>query len=485
MPNLFQITLTALLLFVWSATAQADKRVALVIGNSSYTHVSSLPNPQNDAADLAALLERVGFKVRRESNLGRHAMQDTLAEFSDTAAGADMALIFYAGHGIGVDKQNFLIPVDARLSTDRKIRFETVPLDTVLASMDGVKGVRIVLLDACRNNPFAARMKLTSSSRSVSRGFSRVEPSRGTLISFAAKDGTTADDGSGRNSPYTAALLKHLDQPGLELQFMFRKVRDQVLAATGGGQEPFTYGSLPGRQIYLSKPPGTTEGTSGGQSTIQIDREALFWSSIKDSRSVDVIKTYLAQFPSGQFSDLARAKIIELKKSAKVQPGNEISEGHNLTRKFVGCSITENSEQIARMPGKSARFKIGGAMWAARGNGKIRRISANENEFKYYIQRINIKNNPTGSNVDTITGISFTISKRQSDGTVRMKYKQKCKFNFPINKFNELNKNILNSIAFVVPKQLHKNVTHIGLCVHDGSGCIPDTSELANVFALK
>lgn len=159
-------------LFMWwgVSPALAEKRVALVIGNSSYEHVSSLPNPDNDATDLAARPEKLGFIVRRERNLGRHAMRDVLAEFSDTANGADMAVVYYAGHGIGVDKQNFLIPVDARLSLDRKIKFATLPLDAVLASLEGVRGVRMILLDACRNNRFAGKRKLTSASRSVSRG---------------------------------------------------------------------------------------------------------------------------------------------------------------------------------------------------------------------------------------------------------------------------------------------------------------------------
>lgn len=297
-------------LFVSVTMALAEKRVALVIGNSSYKHVSSLANPKNDAVDMAKALEELGFQVHRASDLGRHAMQDTLSQFSDIATGADMAVIFYAGHGIGIDKRNYLIPVDAKLSTDRKVKFETISLDTVLSSLDGVKGIKMVLLDACRNNPFTTKMTVTSASRSVARGLSSVEPSRGTLIGFSAKDGSTAEDGAGRNSPYTTALLKNLSEPGLELQFLFRKVRDEVLAATGGGQEPFTYGSLPGQEIFLKAAELKTV-TKPAVNDLAI--ELAYWNAIKDSSEPAIVRSYIDKYPKGQFVILADALLARLK----------------------------------------------------------------------------------------------------------------------------------------------------------------------------
>jgi uncharacterized caspase-like protein len=228
-----------------------QKRVALVIGNSSYEHVARLPNPANDAVDVGAALARLGFNVRTVENQGRNALRDTLAEFSNDALGADVAVVYYAGHGMEVERQNYLIPVDARLETDLRIRFETIPLDDVMAALDGARGLRLVLLDACRNNPFAASMRMTTASRSIGRGLSRVEPVVGTLVSFAAKEGTTAADGGARNSPYAAALLAYVEQPGVEVNKLFRLVRDRVLTATGGQQEPYTYGSTPAADIYL------------------------------------------------------------------------------------------------------------------------------------------------------------------------------------------------------------------------------------------
>jgi hypothetical protein len=233
------------------ATVPPQKRVALVIGNSAYRYAALLPNPANDAADVSAALVRLGFAVRRVENQGRNDLRDALAEFSNAALGADVALVFYAGHGIEVDRLNYLIPVDARLETDLRIRFEAIPLDDVMAALEGVKGLRLVLLDACRNNPFAASMRVTAATRSIGRGLSRVEPQVGTLVSFAAKEGTTAADGKARNSPYTTALLAHIEEKGVEVNKLFRLVRDRVLAATAGQQEPYTYGSTPAVDIYL------------------------------------------------------------------------------------------------------------------------------------------------------------------------------------------------------------------------------------------
>ncbi len=302
-------------------TIQADaRRVALVIGNSAYQHVTKLPNPRNDAADLGHTLQQVGFQVELQNDLTFDALRRSLRDFSDRAAGADMALVFFAGHGIEVDKHNYLIPVDAQLKTDRDVRFEAVPLDFVLSAVEGAKGLRLVLLDACRNNPFAASMKLTSATRSIGRGLSRVEPAAGTLVSFAAKEGTTADDGEGRNSPYTAALISNLTQPGLEINFLFRKVRDHVFHSTGGRQEPFTYGSLSSKRIYLKPPQESVDkGTDTPAkdprptpaTTKSLDREV--WETIKDSSSAAVLQAFIDKFPDSVYAALAEAKLKEVR----------------------------------------------------------------------------------------------------------------------------------------------------------------------------
>lgn len=220
------------LLAIWSLAinlALAGNRVALVIGNSAYEHVSALPNPIQDAADMATALRSIGFDVEELQNAGKNNIEAALSDFSEAAAGADFAIIYFAGHGIEVNHQNYLIPTDAKLATDRRLRFEAVSLDDVLGTLEDVEGIRMVLLDACRNNPFAASMKMTSATRSVGRGFSPVEAAAsGTVISYSAKAGTVASDGSGRNSPFAAALLANITTPGLEINRLLRKVRDQV-----------------------------------------------------------------------------------------------------------------------------------------------------------------------------------------------------------------------------------------------------------------
>lgn len=234
--------------------AAADRRVALVIGNARYASVLALKNPANDAADIAAALRRLGFAVTEEINASYREMRLALRDFAEAAERADMALVYFAGHGIEIDKTNYLIPVNAELKSDRDVEFEAISLDAVLRSVAASGGLRIVLVDACRNNPFSQNMSRTIASRSLGRGLARVDPVGGVLVGYAAREGTIALDGDGRNSPYARALLRHIEEPGLEIGKLFRRVRDTVFEMTNGQQEPFTYGSLPGIDIYL-KPP--------------------------------------------------------------------------------------------------------------------------------------------------------------------------------------------------------------------------------------
>ena len=262
----------ALGLQLFSAPVSAGQRVALVIGNASYAHAPRLANPLNDANDMGAALERLGFAVTRMDNAGQVELRRGLQQFPLAASASEMAVVFYAGHGIEVDRRNFLVPVDARLLSDADVEFETVPLDLLSRAVERAKGHRLIALDACRDNPFAVAMQRSGATRSIGRGLGRVEPSGETLVAYAAKEGTVASDGEGRNSPYTTALLKHLEEPGLEVGLMFRKVRDVVLASTGGRQEPFVYGSLSSEAAYLAalpepepEPTPAPETVTGGE----------------------------------------------------------------------------------------------------------------------------------------------------------------------------------------------------------------------------
>ena len=208
----------------------ADGRVALVVGNSTYAHIGRLPNPENDAADMSAALRRLGFEVTTQFDADRVELTEALRAFTRRSAGADVSLVFYAGHGIEMDGVNYLVPVDARLERDVDVRYETVTLEDLLASTLGAS-LRLVILDACRNNPLARSMQRTAASRSVSGGsFGDLnEDLLGgeTLVAYAAAAGTTAADGRGRTSPYSAALLSYLEQP--------LEIRVAVPAGAGAG----------------------------------------------------------------------------------------------------------------------------------------------------------------------------------------------------------------------------------------------------------
>ena len=258
------------LLSALPVAAQAGGRVALVIGNSAYAHEKRLPNPGNDAADVGKAFERLGYSVTRLEDAKQSKLRDALGNFKRAAGASDVAVVFYAGHGIEVDGRNFLIPVDAALADDGDVEYEAVPLDLVMRAVGGARRLGLVMLDACRDNPFAKRMQSAGSTRSIGRGLARVAPSGGTLVAYAAEDGKTAADGDGRNSPYTGALLEYLEEPGLEVSWLFRKVRAEVERTTGGSQTPIEYGKLPDEPVYLASaaapPPPPPPPTPGGTS---------------------------------------------------------------------------------------------------------------------------------------------------------------------------------------------------------------------------
>jgi len=247
----------ALLCFCVMMTAAAlaasqDRRVALVIGNSDYRAGGKLPNAKRDAVIFAETLRELGFsEVVEAPELDGAAMLRTLRDFATKAEKADWAVIYFAGHGIELGGANYLIPTDARLVSDRDVQFEAVALEQLIASLEGARKLRLVILDACRDNPFAARMTRTLTTRSIGRGLARVEPEGGTLVAYAAKAGQVAFDGHGENSPFLTSLRDRIRQPGVEINMVFRAVRDDVLAATGRRQEPFIYGSLPSEPFYF------------------------------------------------------------------------------------------------------------------------------------------------------------------------------------------------------------------------------------------
>ena len=254
-------TLLAMASVVWAQLApsvETDRRVALVIGNSAYTNVSRLPNPANDASDVSAALERLGFEVTRASDVNREGLMRTLRSFSRESAGASVAVVFYAGHGVELDGTNYLVPVDAHLEWDADVQFEAIPLDFVLSATEGVGRLRVVILDACRNNPFAIQARNPTRGVRVGRGLAEIDEmpaGRNIIVAYATAAGAVADDGDARNSPFTKALLEHLEEPDTEVHMMFRRVTDTVLRDTSLEQQPYLYASLSADPYYLKVSP--------------------------------------------------------------------------------------------------------------------------------------------------------------------------------------------------------------------------------------
>ena len=285
--------------------ALAEKRVALVIGNSAYQNVVPLVNPSNDAKAIAATLTKAGFdSVDERLNLSGIETKRALREFGAKVRDADVAVIYYAGHGIELDGTNYLIPVDAKLEVDTDVMDEAFPLDRFIVAADPAKQLRLVILDACRDNPFNKTMKRTIGSRAISRGLAKVEPTNpNTLIAFAAKAGSTASDGEGKNSPFATALMSYLPQPGLDLRKAFGFVRDDVLKVTNNKQEPFVYGSLGGNDVALVPAVAAAPAASGGDAIVQRAYELALQVGNKS-----VWDTFIAKYPSGLYTELAKAQ---------------------------------------------------------------------------------------------------------------------------------------------------------------------------------
>lgn len=296
-------------LILISQPALAEKRVALVLGNSAYQNVPPLANPVNDAALMAETLRRAGFDVVDfRKNLTALETRRTLREFADKAAGADIAVIYYAGHGIEVDGSNYLVPVDAKLERDSDVYDEAFSLDRVLVAVESARKLRLVILDACRDNPFAQTMKRTLATRSIGRGLAKVEPSGpNTLIAYSAKAGSTAEDGTGKDSPFTIALADHLVTPGLDVRRAFGFVRDDVLKATSNHQEPYVYGSLGGDDVALVPAPVTATAPAAQQPApnpqADIRRDYELALQVGNRGAFDA---FLKQHPDGFYASLAR-----------------------------------------------------------------------------------------------------------------------------------------------------------------------------------
>jgi uncharacterized caspase-like protein len=332
--------------FLGCGAAQADKRIALVMANSAYKNVPQLSNPANDAALMADMFRRSGFdSVDVKLDLTVAEMRKALREFGGKARDADAAVIYYVGHGIELDGTNYLVPTDATLETDSDIMDETLALDRVLFAVEPARQLRLVILDACRDSPFAKTMKRTSASRGIGRGLARVEPAGpNTMVAFAAKAGSTASDGDSKNGPFATALVDYLPKPGLDLRKAFGFVRDEVLRKTGYKQEPYVYGSLGGDDVPLVPARPSANGP-GPDDPGRRDYELALQVGTRDAWSA-----FLARYGDGFFAELARGQLnkIAAEEARKVAAENAaLAEQEKARTSAAGANRPEQDKAAA------------------------------------------------------------------------------------------------------------------------------------------
>ncbi|MGE0255762.1 MAG: caspase domain-containing protein [Alphaproteobacteria bacterium] len=300
----------AVLLGVAVALPAEAARKALVIGNSAYK-AQPLANPVNDATDMAARLKALGFDVVTATNATRSQMAVAILDFQKRLAAGDEAVVFYAGHGVQVNGTNYLMPVDAEPGSEAEVEFVAIDLDRVLRILNSTgTSANLLLLDACRNNPFEQKF------RGGARGLARVESASGTLISYAAAPGTVAADGRGRNSPYTQAVLTALEEPGLTVEDVLKRVHVAVRRSTGDRQTTWQEGQIVGRLVLNAEAPKVAPPTPAPPPAAALDPamvELRFWESADRGGSVGAYEAYLARYPDGIFAGLARARVAELK----------------------------------------------------------------------------------------------------------------------------------------------------------------------------
>ena len=366
------------------SAAKADRRVAFVVGNGAYKNVAQLPNPPIDARAMAATLRNVGFEVIEGSNLTRDQMTEKLLDFGRKAQGSDIAVFYYAGHGIAVSGTNYLLPVDADIKSEMDVKLgAAINIDLTLDQTMGDAKVKLVFLDACRDNPFAAKIKSNSATRSVNvgSGLAEMKSGEGTLIAFATGPGQTALDGQeGNNSPFTRALIDNITKPGIEIQQAMTSVRAQVNEETHKGQLPWGHTNLigavylnpsqQGQQVANAAPtaPSAAPAAAGGNSDAA-NVELEYWRSVKESNKPEELNAYLSAYPNGQFKALALARIAAIQNgpstttrnlNAGVDPATFTDEASQLTEDQIGLDKGTRRDVQRRLTGLGFDTKVTG-----------------------------------------------------------------------------------------------------------------------------
>jgi len=397
----FVSLIVALLLlpYVPAAWAQKDVRVALVIGNGAYQNAEPLRNPVNDARAMARALRDAGFEVIAHENLTRRGFVEALHEFSGKVPPGGVGLFYYAGHGIQVRGLNHLVPVDAALTTERDVKYETIDLNDVLGGLNEARArLSLVILDACRDNPFARRF------RSTTRGLAQTDAPRGTMIAYATAPGETAADGDGNNGLYTAELLKAIAVPGLKLEEIFKRTIDGVARASGNKQTPWVSSSFRGDFVFNAAvnipPPAPPPPVTAVPAPPSVDPvEQTAWTTIAGSSNPVMFELFLKRFPNGAYSDFARARLEELKAAASaadeqakaravVEEAKRVAAADEARRKADADAAKEAAKRLAaaeeakRKPDADAKRAADEEAKRAAAAEEARRRAAAEEEKK-------------------------------------------------------------------------------------------------------
>lgn len=341
--------LSLVLLACWLCTgpASAETRVALVIGNGAYANTAKLPNPPHDAEDVAASLKRSGFEVIEGADLRQADMQDLTIRFARAASRADVAMFYYSGHAMQYNGVNYLMPIDALLADEADLK-RFVRVDDIVNDLQQAKNLRILVLDSCRDNPLAETLKRsagTTRAASIGRGLSKVEAPRGTIVSFSTQSGQTAADGSGRNSPYTSAFLKHIEEPQ-EIGEVFRDISSDVYDSSGKTQLPELSLSIIGK-FYLNGPVSVTIAPAAPQAAPGTDPCASaesHWKAADSIGTIGAFEDHLARFANCSFAGLAKARIDALKQKVALAPA--AAESKTFDGKWdvtVNCTSSGNA----------------------------------------------------------------------------------------------------------------------------------------------
>ncbi len=385
-----------------------EKRIALVVGNGSYKS-APLRNTPNDAYDMAETLKNLGFEVIHKKNVGLREMEMAIREFGKRLRNGGIGLFYFAGHGIQLHGRNYLIPVNSKIETESDVKYEAIDAGRILGKMeDAENDLNIIILDACRDNPFAR------SFRSQQKGLVRMDAPTGTIIAYATAPGMVAADGEGRNGIYTKHLLRKINFHDIPVEQMFKQVRIAVIDETENKQVPWESTSLKGDFYFNPKKETqfTKKSPEKGEKDVtkREDYELLFWESIKDTNNADMYESYLNKFPQGMFANLAKIKINQMKKKDVIK--REFGEEKKIISKekskmaYISKDVKDVQITLRSFPKSIGKYELSGFL------KKYNFYESKKNLFGDF-KNIFVENGD-GTITDTITGLMW-----QKEGSKR------------------------------------------------------------------